>query len=158
MVRRAWLLALLAVGSTAFAATPEDKEKIKIERHKRMVTITVTDTKGKVIPNAWVRVPETDGRREVDPGTGKWASDLLYKLDGTEYWFLKGKTIDFMISAPQYQTASLLFKVHSRKSNNNLIVALEPMEKPDLGNDDELMIQWFKRTNAETAPTVASPK
>jgi hypothetical protein len=147
MVRRAWLLALLALSATAFGKTPEEKDKIKIERNKRTVTITVTDAAGKPIPNAWVRVPETDGRRQVDPGTGKWASDLLYKLDGTEYWFLKGTTIDFMISAPQYQTASLVFKVHGRKSNNNLLVSLEPMEKPDLGNDDELMIQWFKRSS-----------
>jgi hypothetical protein len=158
MVRRAWLLALLAVGSTAFGATAEEKEKIRIERHKRTVTITVTDPSGKPIPNAWVRVPETDGRRAVDPQSGKWETDLLYKLDGTEYWFLKGKPIDFMISAPQYQTASLLFKVHGRKSNNNLLVSLQPMEKPDLGNDDELMIQWFKRTNTETAPTASAPK
>lgn len=146
MVRGAWLLALLAVAPAAFGKTPEEKEKIRIERNKRTVTITVTDPAGKPIPNAWVRVPETDGRRQVDPESGKWATDLLYKLDGTEYWFLKGTTIDFMISAPQYQTASLVFKVRGRKSNNNLLVALEPMDKPDLGNDDELMIQWFKRT------------
>jgi hypothetical protein len=125
-----------------------EKQKICIERNKRPVTITVTDADGKPIPNAWVRVPGTDGRREVDPTNGKWSAEVLYLLDGTELWFLKNRPVEFMVSAPEYQTASVKFRVQGRKSNNNLLVSLVKMERADLGSEDDLLIQWFKRTNA----------
>jgi len=106
------------------------------------------DTQGLPIQNAWVRLPQTEGRRMVDE-TGKWQSSSLYDLDGNEIFFTKGKILDFTISAPGYTSRSVAYEVRGRR--NLITVQLEPMVHAviDDENDENLMIRWFQRTYVE---------
>ena len=115
------------------------------EDDAKLVAVRVLDATGIPITNAWVRLPETEGRRMVDE-FGKWQAKSLYELDGNELFFLKGMTLDFTISAPGYTSRSVAYEVQKRR--NLITVTLEPMKHKILENseDDDLMIRWFQRT------------
>ena len=133
------LMAHLALSTPAIADDADDA---------KLITVRVMDQNGEPIPNAWVRLPQTEGRRMVDE-LGKWQAKSLYELDGRERHFLKGMVLDFTISAPGYTSRSVAYEV---QRNRNLIsVQLRPMQHNILDgvNDDDLMIRWFKRTLVE---------
>lgn len=118
------------------------------EDDAKLITVRVVDNAALPIQNAWVRLPQTEGRRMVDE-TGKWQAKSLYELDGRERYFLPGMVLDFTISAPGYTSRSVAYEVQKRR--NLLTVQLEPMTVPilDAENDDDLMIRWFQRTYVE---------
>ena len=118
------------------------------EDDARLITVRVMDQNGEPIPNAWVRLPQTEGRRMVDE-TGKWQAKSLYELDGRERFFLKGMTLDFTISAPGYTSRSVAYEVQRKR--NLISVELRPMKHNILEgqNDEDLMIRWFQRTRIE---------
>lgn len=126
------LLALLPNG--AWAARDDDEGVL--------VRITVVDTEERPIPNAWVRVPDTEGRRIVDPETGIWESRYLYAYDGMEIFFERRMTLEFTISAPGHATRVARYRVRGGK--NQLTVVL-----PDLTTDTaevDTDVIWFRRS------------
>ena len=136
------LMATLTLSTPAIADDADDA---------KLITVRVMDQNGEPIPNAWVRLPQTEGRRMVDE-LGKWQAKSLYELDGRERFFLKGMVLDFTISAPGYTSRSVAYSV---QRNRNLIsVELRPMQHNILDgvNDEDLMIRWFKRTLVEDSP------
>lgn len=136
MLRITGFLLAIAASSSALAA------EVKV----KPVSITVIDLQGKAIPNAWVRIPETEGRRMVDPATGEWAADMLYRVDGSEMQFVKGTVLDLTISAPGYRAATVMYEIRGRK--NELEIRLSPMDnEPVVDDDNDPMVQWFKRTD-----------
>jgi len=112
------------------------------------VIVRVIDVLGAPIPNAWVRLPDTEGRRMVD-ASGKWEASSIYELDGSERVFVKGMILNFTISAPGYTSRSVEYEVRGRR--NLITIPLETMQDPDFNqeNDQELMIRWFQRTYVE---------
>ena len=133
------LMASLTLSMPALANDEDDA---------KLVTVRVMDQNGAPIPNAWVRLPQTEGRRMVDE-LGKWQAKSLYELDGRERFFLKGMVLDFTISAPGYTSRSVAYEVQRKR--NLVSVQLRPMEHNILDgeNDEDLMIRWFKRTVVE---------
>ena len=131
------LFAVLILGSTAAHAKEDDGALLRV---------TVTDVKGASIPNAWVRVPDTEGRRHVDPATGIWETRYLYAYDGFEIFFQRGMVLELHISAPGYQSRVSRYKIRGGK--NQLEIALERLEVSEL--DDDANIKWFKRSAATT--------
>lgn len=131
-----------------FASTLITTPALANEEDAKVVAVRVLDKAGNPIPNAWVRLPETEGRRMVDE-FGKWQAKSLYELDGNELFFLKGMTLDFTISAPGYTSRSVAYEVQKRR--NLITVSLEPMKHKILENseDNDLMIRWFQRTYVE---------
>ncbi len=113
------------------------------------VTVAVVDSQGEPIPNAWVRIPDTEGRRRVEPDTGRWTASSVYGYDGAEIRFQKGMILDLSVSAPGHQARSVQYRVAKRR--NVVTVALPPLQAIDLGDqsDEELVIRWFQRTEAE---------
>ena len=137
MFRVAFGLLIASVMSTTPATANEADAKI--------VTVTVKDSAGAPISNAWVRLPQTEGRRMVDE-VGKWQAKSLYEMDGGERFFMKGDVLDFTISAPGYTSRSVAYEVQKRR--NLITVQLAPMTVSitDDENDEDLMIRWFQRT------------
>jgi len=131
-----------------FASTLITTPAFANEEDAKLVAVRVLDTMGNPIPNAWVRLPETEGRRMVDE-FGKWQAKSLYELDGNELFFLRGMTLDFTISAPGYTSRSVAYEVQKRR--NLITVSLQPMTHKILeeGEDNDLMIRWFQRTYVE---------
>lgn len=135
------LLASIAFFTPASAGDEEDA---------KLITVRVLDGAGAPIPNAWVRLPQTEGRRMVDE-VGRWQAKSLYELDGRERFFLKGMTLDLTISAPGYTSRSVAYEVRNRR--NLITVQLDPMNLSilDEENDEDLMIRWFQRTYVDDA-------
>ena len=135
------LAVLLALASPALAT---DKPQI--------VTIQVSDTGGDPIETAWVRLPGTEGRRNVEPLSGIWEASMLYTYDGDPVIFTKGMDLNLTVSAPGYVSQNIAYKVVARR--NLVSIVLEEMEKRDIVEDpnDEsaLMIRWFERSLEES--------
>ncbi len=133
---------LLILGSLALTAPAVAQEEVGIA-----VTVAVIDQAGTPIPDAWVRVPNTEGRRRVEPATGQWTATSVLGSDGTEVPFKRGMFLDLTISAPGYSARTVQYEVAKR--HNVVTVPLEPMDDPDYSdeNDTELMIRWFQRTD-----------
>ena len=133
----------LLLASTVFSTSA-----IANEKDAKIVTVRVLDKNDKPIPNAWVRLPQTEGRRMVDE-FGKWQAKSLYELDGNERFFMKKDVLDFTISAPGYTSRSVAYEVQNRR--NLITVQLEPMNYAILDGeeDQDLMIRWFQRTYVE---------
>lgn len=113
----------------------------------QILSVTVTDTEGAVVPNAWVRIPDTEGRRAVDPTTGLWEASMLYRHDGDPYVFTKGMSLTVTVSAPGYLAQT--FAVELRARRNELPVVLEKMPEqeilPDgLETDEQVLLDWFR--------------
>jgi len=115
----------------------------------QIVSVSVTDTEGKVVPNAWVRIPGTEGRRTVDAKTGIWEASMLYRFDGEPFVFTKGETLIITVSAPGYLAQTFEFEVRARR--NELPVVLEAMpeqeilpEDLELESEDEVLLDWFR--------------
>jgi hypothetical protein len=128
-------LALLTAAPAAYAERPQ------------ILAVTVTDTAGAPVPNAWVRIPQTEGRRAVDPTTGIWEASMLYTYAGEPLVFTKGMTLEVSISAPGYLTQTFLFEVRARR--NELPVQLVPMPEPEmlpdgLESDEDALLDWFR--------------
>lgn len=137
-------VALFGMLVSSEAALAKDKKAKPVE--KETVSVMVVDVDGNPLPNAMVRVPETEGRRDVTPDTGVWEADMLYKLDGSEFFFSKGTVLDFTITAPGYEAATVAWTVRGRKNGIRVVLAPLPADAKPTTEDDELMIQWFKRT------------
>ena len=100
-----------------------------------------------MVPNAWVRIPETEGRRTVEAQTGIWEASMLYRFDGQPLVFTKGMTLLITVSAPGYRAQSFEFEVRARK--NELPVMLEKMPEQEilqegLESEDEVLLDWFR--------------
>jgi hypothetical protein len=113
----------------------------------QIVAVTVTNTDGKPIPNAWVRIPNTEGRRTVDPATGLWEASMLYGYDGEPLVFTRGMVLQISVSAPGYLTHIIEFEVRARR--NELPVTLEKMPEQDilpdgLETDEDVLLEWFR--------------
>lgn len=148
------LLSALMLGLMGSSPVEAAKEK---EVVSRLVVVRVVTPEGEAIPNAWVRIPGTEGRRMVDRN-GEWEADMLYTLEGDELHFTRGAVIDFSISAPGYQSLTARYKVRGR--GNIVTVPLERMPQLQFVDDDdaELMIQWFQRTaHDEPVPQQTTP-
>jgi len=147
-------LRILALGAALLgpAALPAAVLSVPTPAHAerpQIVMVTVTDTEGKVVPNAWVRIPGTEGRRTVDAITGIWEASMLYRFDGEPYVFTKGETLLITVSAPGYLSQTFEFEVRARR--NELPVTLEKMPEqeilPDdlqLESEDEVLLDWFR--------------
>jgi hypothetical protein len=132
------LFLAMAASSTAFA---QNTEAFGIP-----VKVAVVDSAGKPIPTAWVRLPNTEGRRRVDPD-GTWTAAFVYRTDGTELDFAKGMVLEFTVSAPGYTARTVAYKVARRK--NSITVPLEPMLDPDFSDEDDtqLIEDWIQKDN-----------
>lgn len=131
----------LLLAMALFFATSAHAERPQI------IAVTVTDTDGSVVPNAWVRIPETEGRRTVEPTTGIWEASMLYRFDGQPLVFTKGMTLLITVSAPGYRAQSFEFEVRARK--NELPVALEKMPEQEilqegLESEEDVLLDWFR--------------
>lgn len=117
----------------------------------QIVSVVVTDEQGQPIPNAWVRIPQTEGRRVVDPETGLWEASTVYRYDGEPLVFTRGLRLELTVSAPGYHTRRLAVQVRSRR--NLLPVSLQPMPTPSLlttpEDPDALMGEWLATSAAE---------
>lgn len=144
----AWVLAA-AVLTPSVADAKKEKEVVA-----RLVVVRVVTTDGEPIPNAWVRIPGTEGRRMVDRN-GEWEAEMLYTLEGEEMFFSRGSVIDFSISAPGFQSLAARYKVRGR--GNVVTIPLERMPQRNFVDDDDadLMIQWFQRTAHDTPVPVS---
>jgi hypothetical protein len=139
-VRALAVAVLLVAPSGAQAAKPQ------------VLTVQVVDgVTNQIIPNAEVRLPGTEGRREVDTQTGIWEASMLYTFEGKSVIFTKGMELDVTVSAPGYVAVSFEYLMRTKK--NVVIVPLNQMEERKAvleAEDDETMIQWFKRTPSGT--------
>ena len=141
---RAWVaLIALATGSYASPATAA---------RPRIVTVQVQDVTGKPIPNAWVRVRGTEGRRRVDADTGLWEASTLYKNDGSPLIFVRGMALQLTITAPGYESKELEHVVRGGK--NLLPIVLEAMPDRPLVPDglqeaNDMMERWLETPPAE---------
>lgn len=141
--RRQLLGGLLAVIPVAMGLMPIPAHA----ERPQIVAVTVTDSEGKPIPNAWVRIPNTEGRRTVDPSTGLWEASMLYGYDGEPLVFTRGMVLEISVSAPGYLTRSIEFEVRARR--NELPITLETMPEqqilPDgLETDEDALLEWFR--------------
>jgi len=118
-------------------------------RRPKLLSVHVSDADGTPIPNAWVRVPDTEGRRQVSPKTGIWEASMLYRYDGDILFFLRGDTIELTVSAPGYQAQALIYTVRTRR--NEFDVRLDKMLKADAAveQDEELSIEWLETREEE---------
>ena len=113
----------------------------------QIVTVAVVDEQGEPIPNAWVRVHQTEGRRSVDPDSGLWEASTLYRYDGSPLVFVKGMAVEFTVSAPGFRAVRLQYEVRSRR--NYLQVALDVLPQQPILTDgpsstEALMYEWFQ--------------
>jgi len=120
---------ILAVGVLLISATAS-AEEIGIP-----VTVQVLDTNGNPIPTAVVRHPLEQDRHRVNFENGKWEDSVLYLPNGDELVFEKGMELEFEVSAPGYENASIIYTVRKRK--NLAQVYLKKMEI-DLEEDEDL--------------------
>ena len=139
-------LLLTSLAATALAGGLVAPLSARAER-PQIVAVTVTDIDGKPIPNAWVRIPNTEGRRTVDPATGLWEASMLYGFDGEPLVFTRGMVLQISVSAPGYLTQIIEFEVRARR--NELPITLEKMPEqeilPDgLETDEDVLLEWFR--------------
>ncbi|MBW1878630.1 MAG: carboxypeptidase regulatory-like domain-containing protein [Deltaproteobacteria bacterium] len=129
------LMAIALWSSVAFAKTDEGIP----------LTVLVVDESGQPIPNAWVRIPDTEGRRRTDP-SGTWTASFVYTYDGAEVFFQRGMVLELTISAPGF--ASRLARYRVKAHRNELTVPMKRIkfERPEI--DAEIV--WFKRNPADT--------
>ena len=125
---------LLAVPGSGLAASDDDEGV--------PVRITVVDPEERPIPHAWVRVPDTEGGRLVDPETGVWEARYLYAYDGMEIFFERGMTLEFTISAPGHATRVARYKIRGGK--NQLTVVLPDLD--EASEEADTNVTWFRRT------------
>ena len=137
-------VALIGMLLASEAASAKDKASKPVD--KMAVSVTVVSPDGEPLGNAMVRIPDTEGRRDVTPATGTWETDMLYRLDGSEFFFTKGTVLDLTITAPGYEAVNVAWTVRKRKNGITVTLAPLPADAKPTTEDDELMIQWFKRT------------
>lgn len=137
-------VALIGMLLASEAAWAKDKKGKPVE--KQLVSVTVVNADGEPLANAMVRVPETEGRRDVTPTTGTWETDMLYRLDGSELYFSRGTVLNLTITAPGYEAVTVAWTVRGRKNGIRVMLAELPADAKPSVEDEELMIQWFKRT------------
>jgi hypothetical protein len=113
-------------------------------RRPKLLSVHVKDIEGKPISNAWVRIPDTEGRRQVSSATGIWEASMLYRYDGDILFFLRGDTVNLTVSAPGYQAQALIYTIRPRR--NEFDVQLQTMLKAEAAveADEELSIEWLK--------------
>ena len=119
------------------------------------VSILVLDGAGLPITNAWVRVPDTEGRRDVDATTGEWTESSLWSLEGEELIFAPNMLLSLTVSAPGYQSREFVYKVRSRK--NQVSVVLPELEVPKVDESADA-IHWVRRTAVSPDPSWTEPE
>ena len=138
------IVGLLMLASPAHAA---DKPQI--------VTIEVKDQAGQPMDSAWVRLPGTEGRRNVEALTGIWEASMLYTYEGDPVIFTKGMELNLTISAPGFVSQNIAYTVVARR--NLISIVLDQMEEREIVEepDDEsaLMIRWFERSREDEEAT-----
>ncbi|MFT4622597.1 MAG: hypothetical protein ACI8PZ_001253 [Myxococcota bacterium] len=147
------------VFSSVFALLLASSSLAMAGEKPQIVTIEVKDQVGAPVESAWVRLPGTEGRRNVEPLSGVWEASMLYTYEGAPVIFTKGMELNLTVSAPGYVSQNILYTVAPRR--NFISIALEPMEEREIvehADDDggSLMIRWFERSQeddeAGTAP------
>ena len=101
-----------------------------LAKRPQVVTVSVEDPEGRPIPNAWVRIPGTEGRRTVEQDTGVWEATTLFDPSGQPIIFQRGMRLELTVTAPGYAPVRVSYKVRSRR--NSLDVTLVPMQRPDI--------------------------
>jgi hypothetical protein len=81
-------------------------------------------------------------RHPVNTETGGWTEKILYLPNGDELVFLKNMELEFEVSAPGYQNATVKYVVRKRK--NIITVTLIKMNFEDVEDEgeDEIIIQF----------------
>ena len=135
----------MVVAALLLCSSPAAAEKPQI------VTIEVKDASGVPIDSAWVRLPGTEGRRNVEPLSGIWEASMLYTYEGAPVIFTKGMELNLTVSAPGFVSQNINYTVAPRR--NLVSIVLEPMEEREIVEepDDEssLMIRWFERSQQD---------
>ena len=126
------LLAGLLVGPTVSEA-----------RRPKLLSVHVKDVEGRPIPNAWVRIPDTEGRRQVAPKTGIWEASMLYRYDGDILFFLRGDIVNLTVSAPGYQAQALIYTIRPRRNEFDVHLATMVKAESAVESDEELAIEWL---------------
>lgn len=116
--------------SWALAAEPQGVE----------VRVVVTDATGAVVKSATVRNPKEAERHPVNTLDGSWTGSYFYLPDGSEVVFEPKMTLDLEISAPDFQLAHVQYVI--RKSKNVVPVVLQPIAVIDLGDPDDINVQF----------------
>lgn len=88
------------------------------------------------IPTAVVRHPSEAERHRVNTVTGQWQERVLYMPDGTELIFDKGMELPLEVSAPGYESTSVIYTIKARKNLVRVVLkkmefSLEDMEMED---------------------------
>lgn len=110
------------------------------------VTVQVLSEDGLPIRNAWVRLPDTEGRRLVERESGEWTASMLYDaIDGSEIMFQVGTLLDMTVSAPGYSSRRFQYTVAKRR--NYVVVELSALTVPDYSTESPDNINWFQRTS-----------
>ena len=122
---RAIISALGALLLTSSVAIAQDNVGIP-------VTVQVVDVDGVGIPTAVVRHPMEADRHRVNTETGRWTASILYMPNGDEMIFAKNMELEFEVSAPGYENATVKYIVRKRK---NLVPVV--LNKMDFTMDDD---------------------
>jgi len=141
---RRWLAAILLPLLFALAGVAQAKDE-----EGMLVEVQVVDAGGHAIPNAWVRVPDTEGRRSVSPQTGVWSARYLYSFDGVEVYFKRGEVLEMTISAPGYQARVARYRVRRGKNELHVVLDKLPAEQAQADSD----ISWFRRDSVPRNPS-----
>jgi hypothetical protein len=96
------------------------------------VTVQVVDIEGVPIATAVVRHPMEADRHRVNTETGRWTASILYMPNGDELIFEKNMELEFEVSAPSYENATVKYIVRKRK---NLVPVV--LNKMDFTMDDD---------------------
>ena len=112
-------------------------------RRPKLLSVHVKDVEGRPIPNAWVRIPDTEGRRQVAPKTGIWEASMLYRYDGDILFFLRGDIVNLTVSAPGYQAQALIYTIRPRRNEFDVHLATMVKAESAVESDEELAIEWL---------------
>lgn len=104
------------------------------------VRVVVTDATGAPVPSANVRNPQEAERHPVNTLDGSWTGSYLYLPDGSEVTFTPKMNLDLEISAPGFQLAHVHYVIH--KSKNVVPVVLQPIAVIDMGDPDDINVQF----------------
>ncbi len=132
------VLAAFMIPALIGAAPAEAKKPARVVA----VEVRVVDVEGEPVSTAVVRATLDGERHRVNVVTGAWQDDGLFLRDGSHLPFVKGTELEFEVSAPDFQTELVRYRVRRRR--NVLVVTLTPMdlgESPDPGR----VIVPFKR-------------
>ena len=106
------------------------------------VTVAVLDEAGLPIPTAVVRHPKEADRHRVNTETGRWTDKILYLPNGEELIFVKNMALEFEVSAPGYENATVQYIVRKRKNIITVTLVKMAFEDESDEEDEEIIIQF----------------